>query len=245
MHAHSVVVSALIASAPMTGLRPAARTPMLTGVLADFLEQLIGIDTYDDDRSAVLRDLGSDIEKHLLGGSVRFERSTAIDYPRVGYRPRGWKKDIALANASSMVSELAPVVLYLRHVIEPGNVLIVEEPESNLHPGQQVEFIRKLAQLVEAGVRVVVTTHSEWLLEELTNIVNRSKLPESEPRDSVALSPNDVGIWLFEQKSRSTGSVVKNVDLGDPDNYPSVFGDVAASLHNDWADIANRTRQGS
>ncbi|MCY4261403.1 MAG: hypothetical protein OXC91_14210 [Rhodobacteraceae bacterium] len=43
MHAHSVVVSALIASAPTAGLRPSARTPILSGVLADFLEELIEI----------------------------------------------------------------------------------------------------------------------------------------------------------------------------------------------------------
>ena len=41
MHAHSVVVSALIDRRADGGLRPAAHTPMLSGVLADFLKQLI------------------------------------------------------------------------------------------------------------------------------------------------------------------------------------------------------------
>lgn len=45
MHAHNVVVSALIERAAMTGIRPtAAQSPTLSGVLADFLEQLIEID---------------------------------------------------------------------------------------------------------------------------------------------------------------------------------------------------------
>ena len=69
-------------------------------------------------------------------------------------------------HASSMVSELAPVVLYLRHLVQPGNVLIIEEPESHLHPAAQVEFTRQLAKLVQAGYRVIITTHSEWILEE-------------------------------------------------------------------------------
>ena len=47
--------------------------------------------------------------------------------------------------ASSMVAELAPVVLYLRHLVRPDDVLIIEEPESNLHPAMQVEFTRQLA----------------------------------------------------------------------------------------------------
>ena len=62
----------------------------------------------------------------------------------------------------SMVSELAPVVLYLRHVVGSDSVLIIEEPESHLHPAMQVEFTRQLAAIVHAGVRLIVTTHSEW-----------------------------------------------------------------------------------
>ena len=61
------------------------------------------------------------------------------------YQPQGWGEDLPLMNTSSMVSELAPVVLYLRHIVQPGDVLIIEEPESHLHPAMQVEFIRQLA----------------------------------------------------------------------------------------------------
>ena len=245
MHAHSVVVSALIASAPTAGLRPAARTPMLSGVLADFLEQLIDIGRSGRTRRGAKRDLGRSIEKDILGGSVQIERSPHTDYPRFAYQPDGWKKDLALANASSMVSELAPVVLYLRHLIEPGNVLIVEEPESHLHPAMQVAFTRQLAALVEAGVRVIVTTHSEWLLEELANIVRRSKLSEAEPGGDIALRPDQVGAWLFEPKQRPRGSVVKEIHLDDSGLYPSGYEEAASALHNDWAEITSRMENAS
>ena len=43
MHSHQVVVGALVQSAPMAGIRPAPTMPTLTGVLADFLYQLINI----------------------------------------------------------------------------------------------------------------------------------------------------------------------------------------------------------
>ena len=246
MHAHSVVVSALIASAPTAGLRPAAHTPMLSGVLADFLEQLIAIDRPWRRRQDSRSDLAGGIEKAMLGGSVGVERSAAIDYPRFTYRPAGWKDDLSLTNASSMVSELAPVVLYLRHMIGPGSVLIVEEPESHLHPAMQVEFTRQLASLVAAGVRVIVTTHSEWLLEELANIVRRSQLPEAHRRGGgIALRSDQVGAWLFQPKRRPRGSVVSEIGLDDSGLYPSGFDDVAAALHNDWADISSRIENGS
>ena len=248
MHAHSVVVRALIANAPSAGLRPAARTPMLSGVLADFLEQLIEIDRPAPGDQTLHSDLGAGIEKDVLDGSIQIERSTATGYPSFAYQPKGWDDDLALANASSMVSELAPVVLYLRHLVRPGNVLIVEEPESHLHPAMQVAFTRHLAALVNAGIHLIVTTHSEWLLEELANIVRRSTLHKSQLSDlegSVALHPEQVGAWLFEPKLRPKGSIVKEIRLDDTGMYPTGYDQVSTALHNDWAELSSRIGDGS
>ncbi len=244
MHAHNVVVRALIGSAAMTGLRQTTPTPMLSGVLADFLEQLIELGQSPYRRRHSRHDLGASIEKNILRGSVRVDKSEAISYPRFTYRPDGWKDNLSLMNASSMVSELAPVVLYLRHIVGPGNVLIIEEPESHLHPAMQVEFTRQIATLVKSGIRVIVTTHSEWVLEELANIVRRSELPVAERKKTasgeVALEPEQVGAWLFHPKRRPKGSVVKEIRLDDSGLYPSGFDEVAAALHNDWADISSQ-----
>lgn len=248
MHAHTVVVNALIRSAAMAGIRsPSAPTSMLSGVLADFLEQLID---FGNRRRRKRRpkngksDLGSQIEEKVLRGSVHTKKSE-FGYPFFTYQPEGWKgEDLPLMNASSMVSELAPVVLYLRHIVREENVLIVEEPESHLHPAMQVEFTRQLAAIVRSGVRVIVTTHSEWLLEELANLVQLSEL-SSNRRSGIkyggeALSPNDVGVWLFEPKDRPKGSVVKPIPLNESGLFPSGFSEVASALHNDWAEISNR-----
>ncbi len=244
MHAHSVVVSALIERAAMTGLRPAARTPMLSGVLADFLEQLIELDRSPYQQRKPRHDLGTRIERAILGGSVGVDKTEAIDYPHFTYKPEGWKDSLSLMNASSMVSELAPVVLYLRHMVAPGNVLIVEEPESHLHPAMQVEFTRQLAALVHSGIRVIVTTHSEWVLEELANIVRRSELPVAEREKTAsgefALERDRVGTWLFLPNGYPSGSVVKEIRLDDSGLFPCGFDDVAVALHNDWADLASR-----
>ena len=170
----------------------------------------------------------------------RGSRGGAVGYPRFTYSPEGWKEGLSLANASSMVSELAPVVLYLRHKVEPGNLLIIEEPESHLHPAMQVQFTREIAALVQAGVRVAVTAHSEWVLEELANIVGRFALSEPE---GAALPASDVGVWPFEPKERPRGSVVREIPLDESGLYPTGFDEVAAALHNDWADIASRSQE--
>ena len=248
VHAHSALVSAMIDNAPLAGLQAVKPTPMFSGVFADFLRQLLQVDQAPretDEASQVAgQDVSRGIEQSILHGSIDVERSELINYPHFAYRPDGWKEDLSLMHASSMVSQLAPVVLYLRHLVEPGNVLILEEPELSLHPEMQVKLTRQLAKLVQVGYRVIITTHSEWILEELANVVQRSQLPPEElatvSESDAALTADQVGVWLFRPKTRPRGSEVVHVPLGESGLYDSVFDDVAIALSNDGASIFNR-----
>ena len=244
MHAHSVVVGALIQQASLAALRHTKPTPVLSGVLADFLEQLIELDGRRDHKSKSRKDRATPIESKILGGRIHEERSEFTGYPSFTYQPKGWKNRLSLMNASSMVSELAPVVLYLRHRVVSGNILIVEEPESHLHPAMQVELTRQLAEVVNSGIRVIVTTHSEWILEELANIVRRSEiLPEKVGQQSngtTSLPSEQVGAWLFKPIRQPKGSVIEEVKIEESGVYASDFDDVATALHNDWADISSK-----
>ena len=252
MHSHQVVVSALVQNASTAGLQPSTNLPMLSGVLADFLTLLIGIgpEGRSGRRLGPRRkspELARGLEDSLLNGSVLLKSSDA-GYPTFAYRPEGWKDDMPLMRASSMVSELAPVVLYLRHIVRPGDVLIIEEPEAHLHPAMQTAFARELARLVRAGVRIVMTTHSEWFLEQIGNLVRLSGLPKAKRRDlesaDYALDPDQVGAWLFKPSNRPKGSVVEEVAL-DPETglYPTGYDAVSEALYNESADIYNRIQE--
>ena len=245
MHAHRVVVGSLIGQASRAGFQDDTPLPRLSGVLADFLEQLIGLgDIRDGTRE---KEVARQIEEKILQGEVRMGKSL-VGYPEFFYRPATWKENLRLMNTSSMVSELAPVVLYLRHVVQPGEVLIIEEPESHMHPSMQVEFTRQLAAAVRAGVRVMVTTHSEWVLDELANLVRLSKLPESRRQGiagaDFALSPDELGVWLFEPKKRGRGSVVEELPMSEEyGGFRSGFDDTAMETHNNYAEISSRLEE--
>ena len=246
MHAHQVAVRGLIAGASRTALRRDSPMPVLSGVLGDFLEQLVSLASEPIFRARKGRDndLALRLERGLMRGAVRVERSQ-IDYPSFVYRPSGWERDLPLMNASSMVSELAPVVLYLRHVVEPGETLIIEEPEAHLHPAMQVEFVRLLAAAVKAGIRIIITTHSEWVLEELANLVLMSELPVEHRAGiegaDLALTPDEVGAWFFEPNADGSGSSVKEMPLDkEIGNFPSGFGLITTELYNRYAKISNR-----
>lgn len=245
MHSHQVVVGTLVQSATTAGLRPSTDVPMLSGVLADFLNELIAIGgDYPRRRRKDMSALATLLEHNLLQGAVRLRRNQA-NYPSFTYRPEDWDDDLPLMRTSSMVSELAPVVLYLRHVLAEGDVLIIEEPEAHLHPAMQTMLARELARLVRANVRIVLTTHSEWLLEQIANLVTLSALPpESRAGISgadVALSPDDVGAWFFKPCKRPRGSIVEEAKLNpQTGTFQTDYDDVSLSLYNDGAAIFNR-----
>ena len=249
MHSHQVVVSMLIQRATTAGLRRSLDVPMLSGVLADFLSQLVEMSsarTRSYRRTA--RELARHLEHNILMGEVRVDPSLT-GYPSFTYRPRDWKKDLPLMQSSSMVSELAPVVLYLRHVVRSKDLLIIEEPESHLHPAAQAAFARELARAVRAGVRILITTHSEWFLEQIGNLVSLSALPGNQRKGLVkedfSLSPAEVGVWLFKTTRRPKGSTVKEVRLDSETGlYPSGFEEVSEALYNESAEIYNRKQEG-
>ena len=245
MHSHQVVVSALAQNATMAGLQPGEVVPMLSGVLADFLSQLIGIGGYPLRR---MSEFGIPLERNILGGDIRL-RSPDTGYPTFAYCPSGWKEELPLMRASSMVSELAPIVLYLRHIVRPGDVLIIEEPEAHLHPAMQTAFAREIARLVRSGVRIVMTTHSEWFLEKIGNLVRLSELPKKKRAriedEEVALSPHEVGAWLFKPSNRPKGSIVEEVRLDSETGlFSTGYDEVSETLYNEGAQIFNRLQEG-
>ena len=248
MHQHRLMISSVVSRASEIIIQEQNVRPGLSGVVADFLWQLINLDDVWDDLYVSRHDVSERIENEMLRGAIRTEVPD-VGIPMFTYQPEGWKDRIPLMNSSSMVSELAPIVLYLRHVVKPGEVLIIEEPESHLHPEMQVEFIRLLAAAVRSGVRVMLTTHSEWVLEELANLVRLSDLPESQRAGvggtDVALTPDEVGVWLFRHDDASGGSEVKEIRLDvDSGGFPTEYDDVAIGTYNKWARIGNLIEEG-
>ncbi len=238
-HTRDVVVSSLLRSASSAAPE---RSPLLSGVSAHFLDQLVRLSVERNHQDPATSALAHRLEEAVLEGRIRVEFPDT-GYAQLWYRPKGWDKDLPLMRASSMVVELAPIVLYLRHVVRPGDLLIIDEPESHLHPGIQVEVIRQLAEVVRSGVRVILTTHSEWVLEELSNLVLASQLPEEKRRklgrEGQALTPEEVGVWLFKTDEASAGSTVSEIKMEDSNLYSSSFEEVAAGTYNDWANIAD------
>ena len=87
------------------------------------------------------------------------------------FKPAQRQLKLTMDESSSAVRSLLDIGSYLRHVAKSGDLLMVDEPELNLHPENQRRIARLFAQLVNVGISVFVTTHSDYIIKELNTLI--------------------------------------------------------------------------
>lgn len=231
MQSHRVIASSLVERATRGGLTP-LEIPTFSGIVADFMQQLI---LYKEPEAPDegMKHLADALESDVLDGQILMKPSPS-GYPDFLYQPQETGEEMRLTRVASMVSELAPLVLFLRGGIRAGDTLIIEEPEAHLHPGAQTEIALTLVGLVRAGVRVVVTTHSDWLLKEIANLIRigdlkRKDAPQVKKIESIHwLLPEEVGTWWFQKDG-----IVKHIPFDPTEGIePKDYEDVAYKLYD-------------
>jgi predicted ATPase len=202
--------------------------PAMTGIVADFIGEMVELDPRAEGDFAEEADR---LEQEVLHGRIGLQGEPS---PEVVYRTQGG--DYSIGQTSSMVSELAPVVLYLRHKLRSGDLLLIEEPEAHLHPATQVAFAKSLVRLVNRGLRVGLTTHSEFFLQQINNAIMAGALADLQVDDR-EVSPDridgsEVAAYFFDTSSSGTNVVRLPVD--PKEGIPEVsFDAVTEQLYNE------------
>lgn len=107
------------------------------------------------------------IEERMIGGKIAIKKEYA---PTFNYIPSGSKKELPLYISSSVVAEVSPLLLLLKSNIQ-FNTMIIEEPEAHLHPRLQWEMAKLILKLVNSGIPVWITTHSDTILQHINNMI--------------------------------------------------------------------------
>ena len=114
-----------------------------------------------DDHPHVLREFSD-----VVGGDYVVEENSTVRF-----QPTHHQLSLTMDESSSSVRALLDIGLYLRHVARPGDLLMVDEPELNLHPRNQRRMARLFARLANHGIRVFETTHSDYIDKELNTLI--------------------------------------------------------------------------
>ena len=240
MQSHGVIATALIKRATRIGL-DRLEVSTFSGMIGDFLEQIVQYKERDGSSKEISR-VAEQLETELLEGKIEVERPTPEASPEFLYRPDQAEEALRMSHSSAMVSELAPLVLFLRGIIKRGDLLIIEEPESHLHPGAQTKIAQTLARLVRAGVRVLITTHSNWLLKQIGNLIREGELQkqgESTSESADYLKEEEVGAWWFHKNKPVTKLPFDLIEGIEPEDHL----DIEEDLYNRSAGLQNRIEE--
>jgi len=173
------------------------------------------------------------IEKDILKGTVSFNNETK----KLVFKENGIDEELDLSHTSSMVSEIAPIVAYLKYIIndknnQPNNkygLLFIEEPEAHLHPEVQVKLMEMFALLAGKNVKIVMTSHSNYMFNKLSNLLLEGKIDH-----------NKVGSYLT--RATDAGSITDTLSMkaeADGMNDEN-FADVAEMLYEERIKIYDK-----
>jgi len=128
--------------------------------------------------------------KDIIGGEYRVTKDGEIQY--VLGKNKSLK--LSLVESSSAVRSLLDVGFYLRHVAQPGDLFVIDEPELNLHPENQRRIARLFARMVNLGIKVFMTTHSDYIIKELNTLImlNHDKPHLKRIRENEGYEPEEL-----------------------------------------------------
>lgn len=164
-------------------------------------------------------EIASEIERDLLHGEVSMTRNGDVEFHSEGM-PKS--KRLPFHLSSSIVKTMASLVVFLKHLAHRGDTLIVDEPEMNFHPDVQILLARIFAQLSNSGLRVIVSTHSDYIIREVNNMIMAGVLYERQQGDLAqkdgyeeiwSLKKNIVNVIFFDRKSKYV--VTKPLTIND------------------------------
>lgn len=146
--------------------------------------------------------------------------------------------------ASTSVRSLMHLHFWLKHKAQKGDLLMIDEPELNLHPENQIKMARLFAKLVNVGIKVWITTHSDYIIKELNNCLMFSQEIENKPalleelgyKENEILKREDIRAYIARYDEKLEGCTVDKVEFDEYGMVMTTFDEQAKNINR----IANR-----
>lgn len=200
-----------------------ANTTSPIGMYRDFLAQL-------DDLKTPSRTISPDNQffvnyiAKLSDGEIVLENGSVFLQFESGEK-------IPVSAAASSVKELMPFLLMLQNgKIRQYNSLLFEEPEAHVHPKKQFLLMDMLARCCNKGMLIQMTTHSDYLLGRMNQLLVLGKIREKSMEafeifckehqfnKNLYLHTEQIGGYYFKRENDRVVIEEQNLSLGLPFN---------------------------
>ena len=200
-----------------------ANTTSPIGMYRDFLAQL-------DDLKTPSRNISPDNQffvnyiAKLSDGEIVLENGSVFLQFESGEK-------IPVSAAASSVKELMPFLLMLQNgKIRQYNSLLFEEPEAHVHPKKQFLLMDMLARCCNKGMLIQMTTHSDYLLGRMNQLLVLGKIREKSMEafeifckehqfnKNLYLHTEQIGGYYFKRENDRVVIEEQDLSLGLPFN---------------------------
>lgn len=194
-------------------------------------------------------DFAQQMENELLSGQISVTKEGEVQFaPK---KPKRNQK-LPIHLSASIIKTLSSLTFYLKHLAKKGDLIIIDEPEMNLHPDAQIILTRLFVKMVHNGLNILISTHSDYIIRELNNLITlhsvRNKKPEAlidlknyEKVEDLAIE--DIDVYLFKPVRRdSLKSKITQVPIAENGFSIETIDNVICTL-NDNTDLLNSILQ--
>lgn len=162
------------------------------------------LDTITNSKSFISKEHPEVLEdfSKIVGGKYLITQTDQLYFV-----PKGTQIKLTMAESSSTARSLLDLSFYLSHQAEKGDLLMVDEPELSLHPENQRRIARLFARLMNLGIKVFITTHSDYIIKELNTLImlNHDKphlkviAKENAYQDNELIKADQVKVYVAEK----------------------------------------------
>lgn len=179
------------------------------------------------------------LEKEMANGTIEI---SSMPSKEVQYVPAGYKKGMPLRLVSAVVTELSPLILILKH---QQNIcrFYYEEPEICLHPQLQSRMGKIIGRIVNSGIGMVITTHSDIIMQHINNMIKLAKREDCQDiceklgyTQLDLLSQDQVKVYQLSAKDRGK-TEVKELACGENGFVIPTFNDALDGIMNEAYEI--------
>jgi len=178
--------------------------------------------------------------QNIMSGDVLFIQDPYQNgFRKIVYRHKIGSKihQIDLRHSASMIKELAPIYFIIKNLAKKESTIIIEEPESHLHPGAQAKLLEIFIKVVKEKLNLIITTHSDILLRKLSNCIGLYKINKI---NSAFIDPSLIHIYLIKENS-DLNIVLENVEISEYEieSLPT-FDDILKELYEEEIEISEK-----
>lgn len=187
-----------------------------TGLFKEFSDMLRIINTSAEKANEADPHIQEEFRR-ILDGRVYKEKNSGKYYYETN------DANIPISAAASSIKEIAPLSLFVNRFDVSVSSILIEEPEAHLHPLKQRMMADVLAMLVNNKACIQITTHSDYLIRRINELVLLNQISDKYKEQSgefekicdnigipsyLKLDHECIGAYLLQRRNDGTVGIV-------------------------------------